>query len=89
MCLKDFIEEESYCFNFCQQIVCSLTHKQLEMYSEYSALYLLGCPDAKAPGHQYPQCWPNIDCIWPMSYTNILNLYEMTLKYKFWKKKDT
>ena len=24
-------------------------------------------PGAKAPGHQYPQCWPNIHCIGPVS----------------------
>ena len=26
------------------------------------------CPGAKAPGHQYPQCWLNIHCIGPVSY---------------------
>ena len=26
---------------------------------------------AKAPGHQYPQCWLNILCIGPVSYKNI------------------
>ena len=29
------------------------------------------CPGAKAPGHQYPQCWLNIPCIGPVSYKNI------------------
>ena len=29
------------------------------------------CPGAKAPGHQYPQCWLNIHCIGPVSYKNI------------------
>ena len=24
------------------------------------------CPGAKAPGHQYPQCWINIHCIGPI-----------------------
>ena len=32
------------------------------------------CPGAKAPGHQYPQCWLNIHCIWPDSYENIVLL---------------
>ena len=26
------------------------------------------CPDAKAPCHQYPQCWLNCHCIGPVSY---------------------
>ena len=26
------------------------------------------CPGAKAPGHQHPQCWLNINCIGPVSY---------------------
>ena len=29
------------------------------------------CPGAKAPGHQFPQCWLNIHCIGPISYKNI------------------
>ena len=29
------------------------------------------CPGAKAPGHQYPQCWLNIHCIGPVPYKNI------------------
>ena len=29
------------------------------------------CAGAKAPGHQYPQCWLNIHCIGPISYKNI------------------
>ena len=29
------------------------------------------CPGAKAPGHQYPQYWVNIQFIGPVSYENI------------------
>ena len=29
------------------------------------------CPGAKAPGHQYPQCWLNIHRIGPVSYKNV------------------
>ena len=29
------------------------------------------CPGAKAAGHQYPQCWLNINFIGPVSYKNI------------------
>ena len=29
------------------------------------------CPGAKAPGHQYPQCWLNIHCIGPVSYKSM------------------
>ena len=29
------------------------------------------CPGAKAPGHQYPQCWLNINCIGPVSSKTI------------------
>ena len=32
------------------------------------------CLVAKAPGHQYPQCWPNIRCIGPVSY-RILHMW--------------
>ena len=30
------------------------------------------CPGAKAPGHQYPQCWPNINCTGPISNKNMI-----------------
>ena len=30
------------------------------------------CPGAKAPGHQYPQCWLNIHCIGPVSYITLI-----------------
>ena len=45
------------------------------------------CPGAKAPSHQYPQCWLNIHCIGPISY-KILHLWWTTLEMKisFWKK---
>ena len=34
------------------------------------------CPGAKAPGHQYPQCWLNIHCFGLVSYIwNITTLY--------------
>ena len=29
-------------------------------------------PWCKAPGHQYPQCWLNIHCIWPFSCKNFI-----------------
>ena len=29
------------------------------------------CPGAKAPGHQYPQCWLNIHCVGSVSYKTI------------------
>ena len=29
------------------------------------------CPGAKAPRHQYPQCWLNVLCIGPVSYKTI------------------
>ena len=29
------------------------------------------CPGAKAPGHQYPQCWCDIHCIGPVSWQSI------------------
>ena len=32
--------------------------------------------DAKAPGHQYPQYWLNIQFIGPVSYENITNLLD-------------
>ena len=45
------------------------------------------CPSAKAPGHQYPQCWLNINCIAP-DHTKILHLQWTTPAHKilFWKK---
>ena len=41
------------------------------------------CPGAKAPGHQYPQCWLNIHCIGPVSYKNIAPIVNNIRKY--WK----
>ena len=29
------------------------------------------CPSGKAPGHEYPQSWIKIHCIWTVSYKNI------------------
>ena len=42
----------------------------------------------KAPGHQYPQCWPNIHCVGPVSYRkNIAHKVNSIRKGKtFWKK---
>ena len=34
------------------------------------------CPGAKAPSHQYPQCWLNIHCIGQASYKNITLMLE-------------
>ena len=34
------------------------------------------CPGAKAPGHQYPQYWLNIQFIGPVSYENITLLLD-------------
>ena len=39
-------------------------------------------PGAKAPGHQYPQCWLNVDCIIPVLYKNITP----SNKIAFWTK---
>ena len=45
------------------------------------------CPGAKAPGHQYPQCWLNIYCIGPVSPQKY-QLYETISEnnIKFWKR---
>ena len=44
------------------------------------------CPGAKAPGHQYPQCWLNIHCIGPVSYKKYHTYgeqhYEIKLHFK-------
>ena len=43
-----------------------LTHKHQEMYGcKLSTVDtdVLVLKHAEAPGHQYPQCWPNITCI--------------------------
>ena len=47
-----------------------LTLKQLETDGLLSALWLR-CPGAKAPGHQYPQCWENAYSIEPISCINV------------------
>ena len=46
------------------------------------------CPGAKAPGHQYPQCWLNILCIGPVSYKKILHIRWTASENEitFWKK---
>ena len=63
-----------------------LTHEQLETHTHICIYITIGStlvctqhcsywyPGAKAPGHQYPQCWLNIlrfDPIGPVSYKNI------------------
>ena len=35
------------------------------------------CPGAKAPSHQYPQCWLNVHCTEPVSYKNKANLRDL------------
>ena len=48
---------------------------------------------AKAPGHQYPQCWLNIHCIWPVSYKNTTlmldNITRVENQITFWRNKRT
>ena len=38
------------------------------------------CHGAKAPGHQYPQCWLNNHCTGPVSYLNIAVVYHNITK---------
>ena len=45
------------------------------------------CPGAKAPGHQYPQCWLNIHCIGPVSYKNIAHKLNSIRKWNYILKK--
>ena len=42
-----------------------LSQKWLEMYW---CIINTVATAAKAPGHQYPQCWLNVKCIGPVSY---------------------
>ena len=61
----------------------SWVKSQVKTVSEYGPW----CPGAKAPGHQYPQCWLDIHCIGPVSYKNIA--YRWTAsenEITFWKK---
>ena len=46
------------------------------------------CHGAKAPGHQYPQCWLNIHCIGPVSLLKILHIRWTASENEitFWKK---
>ena len=44
-----------------------LTHGHTWVHIQHSCYW---CPGAKAPGHQYPQCWPNIHCIATTSNKN-------------------
>ena len=48
---------------------------------------------AKAPGHQYPQCWFNIHCIGPVSYKNTTlmldNITRVENQITFWRNKRT
>ena len=45
------------------------------------------CPGAKAPGHQYPQCWLNINCFGEVSYRNITVKGNYIRKWNYiWKK---
>ena len=48
---------------------------------------------AKAPGHQYPQCWLNIHCIGPVSYKNTTlmldNITRVENQITFWRNKRT
>ena len=38
-------------------------------------------PGAVAPGHQHPQCWPNIHCIRPVSFKIILFIVKILERY--------
>ena len=53
-------------------LYCLLTHNNLKfMDGTHHCSYW--CPGAKAPGHQYPQCWLYIHYIGPISYYIICN----------------
>ena len=39
------------------------------------------CPGAKAPGHQYPQCWLNIHCIGSVSFRNTVKCHYNACHY--------
>ena len=43
---------------------------------------------AKAPGHQYPQCWLNIHCIGPVSYKNTTLMLDNIRKSNYILKKQ-
>ena len=67
-----------------------LTHKQLETYGVHTQHCCNWCPGAKAPGHQYPQCWLNINFIPLIPCRDMLHLLWTSLENlnSFWKKKD-
>ena len=56
------------------------------MHSQHCGYW---CPGAKAPGHQYPQCWLNIHCIGPVSYTTIAHKVNSVRKWNHVFKKMT
>ena len=66
-----------------------LTHKRWKRMGVHSARYSYWNPGAKAPDHQYPQCWLNVHCTGPVSYMNIIvrgNSIGSENKIMFWKK---
>ena len=46
------------------------------------------CAGAKAPSHQYPQCWLNIHCIGPVSYKTISHKVNSIRKWNHILKKN-
>ena len=46
------------------------------------------CPDAKAPGHQYPQYWLDIDSIGAVSYRNITVIWNNIKRQDYILKKN-
>ena len=41
------------------------------------------CLGAKAPDHQYPKCWRDINCIGPVSYSNITFKWNNIRKWNY------
>ena len=56
------------------------------MHSQHCGYW---CPGAKAPGHQYPQCWLNIHCIGLVSYETIAHEVNSIRKWNHILKKMT
>ena len=78
------------CHSFQHNIVSHKTNLNPEtsgnawVHSQYGGCW---CPGAKAPGHQYPQCWLNIHCIGPVSYKHITLMLDNIRKKSYILKK--
>ena len=62
------------------QLLVQLTLKHWETHG---CVVSTVATDAKAPGHQYPQYWLNLQFIGPVSYENIKLLLDNIRKYNY------